>query len=107
MNRDRLKQEPSGDLISREETLTAFADYVGSGMSMDDYDALWDIVAKMPAVNQQEPVLAKIRAEIWDLQYGPEEKSMTDEDRADAYNNAISQAIEIIDKYKAESEIKK
>lgn len=51
MNRDRLKQEPSGDLISREETLTAFADYVGSGMSMDDYDALWDIVAKMPAVN--------------------------------------------------------
>ena len=107
MNRDRLKQEPSGDLISREETLTAFADYVGSGMSMNDFDALWDIVAKMPAVNQQEPVLAKIRAEIWDLQYGPEEKSMTDEDRADAYNNAISQAIEIIDKYKAESEIKK
>ena len=51
MNRDRLKQEPSGDLISREETLTAFADYVGSGMSMNDYDALWDIVAKMPAVN--------------------------------------------------------
>ena len=51
MNRDTLKQEPSGDLISREETLTAFADYVGSGMSMDDYDALWNIVAKMPAVN--------------------------------------------------------
>lgn len=51
MNRDRLKQEPSGDLISREETLTAFADYVGSGMSMNDFDALWDIVAKMPAVN--------------------------------------------------------
>ena len=41
------------DLISREETLTAFADYVGSGMSMDDYDALWDIVAKMPPVNPQ------------------------------------------------------
>ena len=38
-----------GDLISREDTLTAFADYVGSGMSMDDYDALWDIVAKMPS----------------------------------------------------------
>ena len=37
-----------GDLISREDTLTAFADYVGSGMSMDDYDALWDIVVKMP-----------------------------------------------------------
>ena len=46
--------------------------------------------------------LDKIRAEIWDLQYGDEEKSMTDEDRADAYNNAIKQVIEIIDKYKAE-----
>lgn len=44
-----------GDLISREETLTAFADYVGSGMSMNDYDALWDIVAKMPSVKTQEP----------------------------------------------------
>ena len=43
------------DLISREETLTAFADYVGSGMSMNDYEALWDIVAKMPPVNPQEP----------------------------------------------------
>lgn len=45
--------EPSGDLISREETLTAFADYVGSGMSMNDYDALWDIVTKIPSVNPQ------------------------------------------------------
>lgn len=45
--------EPSGDLISRAETLTAFADYVGSGMSMNDYDALWDIVAKMPPVKQE------------------------------------------------------
>ena len=52
---DKVKAEydPSADLISREKTLTAFADYVGSGMSMDDYDALWDIVAKMPAVNPQ------------------------------------------------------
>lgn len=49
---------------------------------------------------KQESVLDNIRAEIWDLQYGDEEKNMTDEDRADAYNNAIIQAIEIIDKYK-------
>lgn len=49
--KDSSKVESSGDLISREETLTAFADYVGSGMSMNDFDALWDIVAKMPAVN--------------------------------------------------------
>lgn len=53
---------------------------------------------------EQEPILDRIRDKIWDLQYGPEEKSMTDEDRADAYNNAISQAIEIIDKYKAKRE---
>lgn len=52
----------------------------------------------------EREVLDKIRAEIWDLQYGDEEKSMTDEDRADAYNNAIRQVIEIIDEYKAESE---
>lgn len=52
----------------------------------------------------EREVLDKIRTEIWDLQYGDEEKSMTDEDRADAYNNAIRQVIEIIDEYKAESE---
>jgi hypothetical protein len=84
------KQEQSGDLISREETLTAFADYVGSGMSMDDYDALWNIVVKMPPVNPQEPILDKIRAEI---------------------DNVLSDGmihkqtvLGIIDKYKAESE---
>lgn len=51
---------------------------------------------------QEISLFDKIRAEIWDLQYGDEEKSMTDEDRADAYNNAIIQAVEIIDKYRAE-----
>ena len=45
--------EPSGDLISREETLTVFADYVGGGMSMNDYEALSDIVANMPPVKQE------------------------------------------------------
>ena len=44
-----MMSQQTGDLISREDTLTAFADYVGSGMSMNDYDALWDIVAKMPS----------------------------------------------------------
>lgn len=50
---EALKQEPCEDTISREETLDAFADYVGSGMSMDDFDALWNIVAKMPSVKQE------------------------------------------------------
>ena len=49
-----LKQKLCEDAISREETLTAFSDYVGSGMSMDDFDALWDIVAKMPAVKESK-----------------------------------------------------
>jgi hypothetical protein len=85
-----------------------------------------EMVIQAPSVTPQEPktmveidlysvikqkyigrvVLDKIRAEIWDLQYGPEEKSMTNEDKADAYNNAIRQTIEIVDKYKAESEDK-
>jgi len=51
-------------------------------------------------------ILDKIRAEIWDLWYGDEERSMTDVHGVDAYNNAIRQAIEIIDKYNAESEDK-
>ena len=60
-----------------------------------------DLRAYSDGVND---ALDKIRDEIWDLQYDNEEKSMTDEDRADAYNNAIRQVIEIIDKHKAESE---
>ncbi len=46
------EQEPKtdGDCISREKTLEKFCDYVGAGMSMNDYDALFDIVAKMPSV---------------------------------------------------------
>ena len=48
------KLEECEDCISREETLTAFADYVASGMSMNDYEALWDIVAKMPPVQPKQ-----------------------------------------------------
>ena len=47
------------DLISREETLTAFADYVGSGMSMNDYDALWNIVSKIPPVTKWVPIVSR------------------------------------------------
>ena len=38
------------DAISREDTLTRFCDYVAGGMSMNDYDALYDIVETMPSV---------------------------------------------------------
>ena len=55
--RDARKQRDSkqGDLISRQAVLDAFSDYVGSGMSMNDFDALWDIVVKTQPVNPQEP----------------------------------------------------
>ena len=49
-----------GDLISREETLTAFSDYVASGMSMDDFGALWNIVVKMPPANPWIPVSERL-----------------------------------------------
>ena len=38
-------------LIDKEEVLTKFADYVGGGMSMNDYEALEDIVQKTQPVN--------------------------------------------------------
>jgi len=47
--------DKSCDAISREAVLDAFSDYVGSGMSMNDFDALWDIVVKTQSVNPQEP----------------------------------------------------
>ena len=58
-----------GDLINREDTLTAFADYVGSGMSMNDYEALWDIVEKMPSV-KQEPKWIPVSERLPEEAYG-------------------------------------
>ena len=95
------KQEQSGDLISREETLTAFADYVGSGMSMNDYDALSNIVAKMPPVNPIGPILDKIRAEIKDIAFDWQE---IDGEHESFMVVDLNEALNIIDKYKAESE---
>lgn len=64
-----LEQESSGDLISREKTLIAFADYVGSGMSMDDFDALWNIVARMPLVTPQPKTGHWIESDIPNEKY--------------------------------------
>lgn len=90
--------------MTREEAkknLVAYMYYAFEDLP-DDVGRAIDMAIR--ALEQQEFILDKIRAEIWDLQYGDEEKSMTDEDRADAYNNAITQVIDIIDKYKTESE---
>ena len=42
------------DLISREATLDAFADYVAHGMSMNDYDELEYMVIHMPSVSTEK-----------------------------------------------------
>ncbi len=95
------------ELIDRnnlESTTIVTDDY--SGNEVLDVVLMEDVI-EAPVITEQEivkPYLDKIRSEIWDLQYGDEEKSETDEDRADAYNNAIRQVIEIIDEYMTESE---
>ena len=105
----------NGDLISREETLTAFADYVGSGMSMNDFDALYDIVLKMPPKDRsvqdfvdkcrecgREKVLDKILDEVFAIG----DKIVLNPDSVfdrKAYVR-LNKVIDIIDKYKAESE---
>lgn len=48
------------DTISRSKTLDAFAEYVGGGMSMNDFDALWEIVEKMPPAREWIPVSERL-----------------------------------------------
>lgn len=48
-----LKEQASGDCISRKATLKAFFDYVGSGTRTNDYDDLCIIVSNMPPVTPQ------------------------------------------------------
>lgn len=87
--------------MTREEAIAYGKRVIDLGLN-DETQAFCEMAIK---ALEQESVLDKIREEIWDLQYGDEEKSETDEDMADAYNNAIRQVIEIIDKYTAESEV--
>ena len=88
-----IEDDRKGKKISQTERQIAIAYIQGK------YDAGRKLKIGNNSNNTNE-LLEKIRAEIWDLQYGDEEKSMTDEDRADAYNNAIIQVVKIIDKYK-------
>lgn len=83
-------EAPSGDLISREETLTAFADYVGGGMSMNDYEALSDIVAKMPPVKQEpcEDAISRQAVQDYIAKY-----------LSQYLYNDVREAVEVIDEY--------
>ena len=110
-----MMSQQIGDLISREDTLTAFADYVGSGMSMNDYDALWDIVVKMPPKDRsvqdfvdkcrecgREKVLDKVMDEVYDI----DDKIVLNPDSLFERKSYVrlNKVIDIIDKYKAENE---
>lgn len=112
--KDGLEQESCEDAVSRDDVVRIVQhnnplkalEKIRKLSSVTPQEQMVEIdlysVIKQKYIERE--VLDNIRAEIWDLQYGDEEKSMTDEDRADVYNNAIRQVIEIIDKYKSESE---
>lgn len=91
-----LKQEPSGDLISRQAVIEICNEEW-------DSDLLVERIEQLPSVNPQEPktdVLDKIRAEIMDFEEELFHRPNTD------YTDyaAVRHCVEIIDKYKSESE---
>ena len=85
--------------MTREEAIVLLDNLIG--MIEDNHNSDYDKALKMAIKSlEQEPILDKIRAEI-DKQY----------DRVHPYNiscaDGLEMALEIIDKYKAESEDKK
>ena len=85
--------------MTREEAIDLLDNLIG--MIEDNHNSDYDKALKMAIKSlEQEPILDKIRAEI-DKQY----------DRVHPYNiscaDGLEMALEIIDKYKAESEDKK
>ena len=85
--------------MTREDAIDLLDNLIG--MIEDNHNSDYDKALKMAIKSlEQEPILDKIRAEI-DKQY----------DRVHPYNiscaDGLEMALEIIDKYKAESEDKK
>ena len=96
-----LEQEPCEDCISRQAVINGIDNYIEKVQSTgakDDFISFEELVVKaLPPVTSQEPIIDKIRNEI-NEQY----------DRVHPYNlscaEGLEMALEIIDKYKAESE---
>ena len=118
---DALEQEQSGDLINREELLKAIDTWDKFGCDADTklvryqdhyipyihYDDVIKCIKGMPSVNPQEPntdVLDKIRAEIDRIQISGQINADTSFIRNGEHVKQM--ALNIIDKYKAESEDK-
>ena len=92
-----LEQEPCEDAVSRQSVDELCFRFLRT--NSDDNIAFYEHFQDLPSVTparKQEPILDKIRAEIADL------------DDADydyeGYYKAVTDALKIIDKYKAESE---
>ena len=94
-----LEQEPCEDAISRESVLRLFATHDGK--------YLYEAIRELPPV-QPEPkteVLDKIRAEINGM-YRVIFKGMPKDDWSVRWNDCLDEVLQIIDKYKVESEDK-
>lgn len=87
--------------MTREEAAKWIREHHSIDMNVQHDEAMRTALKAL----EQGSILDRIRDEIWDLQYGPEEKSETDKYMADAYNNAIQQVIEILDKYNTRKEV--
>ena len=120
--------EPCEDAVSRQAVLDAIEDDNRNGhyscfASNNDAQCFKDVIRSLPSVNPQEPkidVLDKIRAEIIeekDFAYADFEQYkidcldvdaeyVEDELPQDDFRYGMERAIEIINKYKAESEDK-
>lgn len=100
---EALEQEPTTkndlgvDAISRAEMLK-YQEYLHGKMSNEENHKLWKFIKNLPSVTPQEPILDKIRAEIAEI---PKKYPMTMD-----YENGLKEALGIIDKYKAETEVK-
>ena len=96
------EQETCEDAISRQAVIEAIEDDNRNGLyscfaSDNDAQCFKDVIRKLPPVNPQDPILDKIKAEIKQLPYQRIFGNVSSYSLLDA-------VIEIIDKYKAESE---
>ena len=91
------QNEPCNDAISRESLLNKLCGY-HVDIEKSIFDKLWRVIKDMPSVTPQEPILDKIRAEI-------EKLNLIGYATIDGKREIASRAVlQIIDKYKAESE---
>lgn len=93
-------QQPCGDCVSRNDALNAITMAEVRWQAIDNINKLPPVTPQKQELKQelkQEPILDKIRTEIADL-------DGADYDH-EGYYKAVTDAVKIIDKYKAESEV--